>query len=146
MVFLGVDWEKIFSVPFWLDVNPGELSNAFEHFFIFVLVVNYGLFLLSKLIQKQLTNRRNLIKAKFWQKFANFCLTMAVSFSFIFFFRYEAIPYLGGRYWILIWLIVGLIWTGYLVKYYFIEMPNQLKDLANKQQKDKYLVRVKKKK
>jgi len=133
-------------VPFWLEVSPGELSKGFEAFFIIVLIINYLVYISSKIIQKRLTSTRSYIKAKFWQKTANFSLTMAVSFSFIFFFRYEAIPYLGGRFWILLWLIVGIVWIVYLMKYYFIEMPKQLNDLASKQQKEKYLVNVKKKK
>ena len=72
MVFLGVDWGKIFSVPFWLEVNPGELSTRFEYFFLFVLIVSYVTFGLSKLIEKRLTATRSFIKAKFWEKTATF--------------------------------------------------------------------------
>lgn len=141
MVFLGIDWGKIFSVTFWLEVNPGELSDLFEKFFFAVLAINYGLYFVSKLYQKKLIAAREFIKAKFCQKAANFFLTMAVSFTFIFFFRYEAIPFLGGRFWIFIWLLAGLAWAIYLVRYYFVHVTNQLKDLDKKQKFNKYLVK-----
>ena len=137
MVFLGIDWGKIFSIPFWLEVNPGELSSRFEKIFLVVLFVNYLLYFLSKFFEKRLTARRNFIKAKFLQKTASFCLFMAVSFTFIFFFRYEAIPILGGRFWIFIWFLTGLIWLGFLLKYYFSIIPKQLSELEAKQKKDK---------
>jgi hypothetical protein len=144
MIFLGIDWGKIFSIPFWLEVNPGELSDQFEKFFFAVLIINYGLYFASKLFKKRLISIREFIRARFCQKTANFFLTMAVSFTFIFFFRYEAIPFLGGRFLVLIWLISGLIWLIYLIRYYFVLIKRQLKDLSEKQKMNKYLSKVKK--
>lgn len=144
MVFLGIDWGKIFSVPFWLQVNPGELSSLFEKFFFGVLIVNYGLYFVSKFLQKKLIAHREFIKARFCQKTANFFLTMAVSFTFIFFFRYEAIPFLGGRFWVLLWVIGALVWIIYLVRYYLVYVTSALKELDKKQEFNKYLVKVKK--
>jgi len=144
MVFLGIDWGKIFSITFWLEAYPGELSDLFEKFFLGVLFVSYALFLLSKLKHKVLISKRDFIRAKFWQKAANFCLTMAISFTFIFFFRYEAIPVLGGRFWILIWVITGIVWFIYLLKYYFKTLPNQLRKFEDKKRFNKYLVKGKK--
>jgi len=139
MIFLGIDWGKIFSVPFWLEVNPGELSDRFEKFFLLVLLVSYSLYGISYLRQWQLGKKLAFIKVKFWKKLGTFCLTMAVSFTFIFFFRYEAIPVLGGRFWIFIWLLLGIIWFIYLIRYYLKELPSQLKDFEEKKKLKKYL-------
>ncbi|MFA5187795.1 MAG: hypothetical protein WC460_00350 [Patescibacteria group bacterium] len=139
MIFLGIDWGKIFSVPFWLDVNPGELSARFEQMFLVVLAVSYLIYGLSKLMAKRLKIKREFVRAKFWVKVGNFCLTMAISFTFIFFFRYEAIPVLGGRFWIFIWLLMGVIWLVYLIRYYFVVMKKQLRELNEKQKLNKYL-------
>ena len=139
MVFLGIDWGKIFSMPFWLEVNPGELSDLFEKFFFGVLFINYGLYFVCWLYQKKLIASREFIKAKFCQKTANFFLTMAVSFTFIFFFRYEAIPFLGGRFWVFLWIIGGLAWVIYLIRYYFVGVKSQLKELEQKQKIKKYM-------
>lgn len=139
MVFLGIDWGKIFSVPFWLEVNPGELSDSFEKFFFAVLFINYGLYFASKAYKKKLIAKREFIKAKFCQKIANYVLTMAVSFTFIFFFRYEAIPFLGGRFWVFFWLVAVLAWFIYLVRYYLVNVKNQLHDLGKKKKLKQYL-------
>ncbi|HDQ22878.1 MAG TPA: hypothetical protein ENN28_02775 [Candidatus Uhrbacteria bacterium] len=145
MAFLGIDWGKILSVPFWLDVRPGELSPLFEKYFLAVLFFSYFFYFLSCFLKKRFVSRRNFIKANFWRKFSTFCLTMAVSFTFIFFFRYEAIPFLGGRFWILIWLIAGIIWLGFLLKYYFINLPQELKKLEEKKKFSQYLSNARKK-
>ncbi|MDD5341660.1 MAG: hypothetical protein PHC97_04495 [Patescibacteria group bacterium] len=139
MLFLGIDWSKIFSAHFWLDVNPGELSDRFQQFFIAVLIVGYGIYLANRFWHKKLIAKREFIKANYFSKLGNFFLTMAVSFTFIFFFRYEAIPFLGGRFWVLIWILVGLGWLVYLVRYYFVHVKAQLRSLALKQKKNKYL-------
>lgn len=143
MVFLGIDWGKIFSIPFWLDVNPGELSDRFEKIFLVILLISYGFYFISKYYQKRLVASRNFIKAKFWHKVGTYGLVMAVSFTFLFFFRYEAIPILGGRFWILLWIIGGVIWFAFLAKFYFIEVPEQLKDLELRQRQGKYMVKPK---
>jgi phosphotransferase system glucose/maltose/N-acetylglucosamine-specific IIC component len=141
MVFLGIDWGKIFSIPFWLEVNPGDLSDLFEKMFLIVLIICYVFYAAGKISEKKLIGRRNFILAKFCSKVANYLLTMAVSFTFIFFFRYEAIPYLGGRFWILIWVIMGLAWAVYLVRYFIVDIAKQQKDLDNKQRLRKYFVK-----
>jgi len=138
MIFLGIDWGKIFSVPFWLEVNPGELSERFEKIFLVVLAVSYLFYGLSKLLERNLKTKREFIRARFWKKVGNFCLTVAVSFTFIFFFRYEAIPILGGRFWILIWIIMDLAWFIYLVRYYFVNLNKQLKELESRQRLHRY--------
>jgi len=71
---------------------------------------------------------------------------MAVSFSFIFFFRYESIPILGGRFWIFIWILMGLVWVILLIRHYFMIMPKQMEELAAKKKRSKYLNFSKKKK
>jgi hypothetical protein len=88
-----------------------------------------------------MVSRREFIRADYLAKTANFFLTMAVSFTFIFFFRYEAIPFLGGRFWILIWALGGLAWLIYLVRYYFVHVRKAISDLAQKQKINKYLVK-----
>ncbi len=146
MVFLGIDWGKIFSAPFWLEVSPGELSPLFEKYFLAVFFISYFFFFFSKIMQKRLIAKRSFIKANYWHKIGTFFLTMAVSFTFIFFFRYEAIPVLGGRFWIFLWILGGLIWAGFLLKGFIVELPQELKSLENKQKFNKYLVKGKKNK
>jgi hypothetical protein len=141
MVILGIDWGKIFSAPFWLAVNPGDLSDFFEKMFLLVLISCYGFYIVSKIGERKMINKRDFIIAKFLSKVANFLLTMAVAFTFIFFFRYEAIPYLGGRFWVLIWAIGGIVWLGYLVRYYVKIIPGQKKGLEEKKQMKKYFVK-----
>ena len=139
MIFLGIDWGKLFSIPFWLNVNPGELSDRFEKIFLVVLFFCYAFYGLSILLNRRLKIKREFIRAKFWQKAANYFLTVAISFTFIFFFRYEAIPVLGGRFWIFLWLVMDFTWLGYLLKYYFLDMPKYLAELENKKRLGKYL-------
>ena len=141
MVILGIDWGKIFSLPFWLVVNPGELSDSFEKIFLLVLLVCYALYGASYFGEKKLIAKRNFIKANFLHKTGSYFLTVAVSFTFIFFFRYEAIPVLGGRFWIMIWLIMDVVWFIYLLRYYLKEIPRQQKELDKKRQMKKYLVK-----
>jgi hypothetical protein len=145
MVFLGIDWGKLSKLSFWLEVSPGELSSLFEKYFLGILAINYLIYLASFLYRRKLIAKKSFIMARFIEKIGNFTLSMAVSFTFIFFFRYEAIPVLGGRFWVLIWIIVAVIWLISLIRYYFIKIPQQRRELEERLKRNKYIISSKKK-
>jgi len=102
-------------------------------------VVAYGLYLLSKVLRSKLLDAGNKIYAKFWDQFASFSLTMAIWFTFIFFFRYEAIPYLGGRYWFLLWGLVLVVRLGWLLYTYYKVLPVAVAKREERLAKKKFL-------
>lgn len=137
-MFLGIDWGRFVQPSFWLEIRPGSLSNKFEVVFGVILALSYILYFVSLYMQKhEFVDRHNLY-VLFWKRFANFALTMAVIFTFIFFFRYEGIPYLGGRIWLPLWFLGGAIWLSWLLRYYYVVLPGLLAAQAEKQAKLRY--------
>lgn len=114
---------QLLSVSYWMQSRPGDLSTPFEVLFLVVLIVMYGLYLAARYMQKKEDEVKNRIYAQYWEKFMTFSSTMAITFTFIFFFRYEAVPFLGGRYWTLMWVIITLIWAGILTYRYVRVLP-----------------------
>ncbi|MCC6639329.1 hypothetical protein IT409_02090 [Candidatus Falkowbacteria bacterium] len=121
-----MDFSKIISASYWMQSRPGELSTPYEVLFLVVLVLMYGIYIASRFISKKEDAMKNRIYAQYWQKFGTFAFTMAVIFTFVFFFRYEAVPYLGGRYWTLLWIIGFVVWLGTLLYEYYKVLPKKV--------------------
>ena len=144
-MFLGIDFNKFLSLDFWFETRPGELSSQFETIFLVIVIACYVLYGVSILLVRGKTKRKNFVKAKFWQKVRSFWITLAITISFIFFFRYEAIPVLGGRFWSLFWALGAIVWAGYLLNNYFRVVPKQIQDVEQTKVFMKYLPKRKKK-
>ena len=138
-MFLGVDWGKLLTFDFWLAIRPGGLSNRFEIIFLVFLILLYALYIYSLYMQKHEMKDKHYLFINFWNKFSSFSLTMAITFTFIFFFRYEGIPYFGGRFWMVAWFILGAIWFYKLLKYYYKTLPSLLAEQSARAQKMKYM-------
>ncbi len=61
-----------------------------------------------------------------------------IGFAYLF-FAWQRVAVLGGRFWLLIWLGVGIIWLFFIIVYLKVEVPQ--KKEANKKTKEfrKYL-------
>ena len=138
-MFLGIEWGKFLQPQFWLETTPGGLSTRFEIIFFVILIVCYGLYVLAQMLRKRLAKEKNTLYSKYWNQVSSMFLTLAITFTFIFFFRYEAIPYLGGRYWFFIWAVVGITWFVYLLIVYYKKLPEKVRKIIEKKEKQKYL-------
>ena len=142
----GIDFSQLIQPSFWLDAYPGTLSPRFELIFLIILLVNYGLFFLIKHRSNAYNKRKSFILGKFFGRVANLFLTLAVTFTFIFFFRYEGIPILGGRFWMLIWFVCGVTWGVYLIHRYRSDIPQMIAEANARRRFENYLPKRKNKK
>lgn len=120
---LGIYWRQFIDPSFWLTSNPGDLSRTFEIVFIVILVLFYGGYFIIRKLQKNAMAKKNGTMVEFFRKVSKMLLTMAVIFTFLFFFREEGVPYLGGRYMFFVWALIALVWIGYLKYYFFRRIP-----------------------
>jgi uncharacterized membrane protein len=57
----------------------------------------------------------------------------------LFFLKYQRIPYLGMRLWLILWLAACAIWLGFIVKYIIIDLPRLREEKKQKEQLLKYI-------
>lgn len=138
-----IDFSKLISASFWFSGRVTDLSKGFEYLFLAVLAICYAGFAAVKFFQQRQRAAKNFILVRYLERVASYTLTMAVSFTFLFFFRYERIPVLGARYWLLIWGI-ALVWWGIrLALYYRREIPKQMKERSDYHEFAQYLPKKK---
>jgi hypothetical protein len=131
-MFLGIDWGKFIDLQFWLTSNPGDLSRTFEIVFVVILAITYGGYFITKGAQKKYGDLKNGTLVEFYRKVGTMLITMAVIFTFLFFLREEGVPFLGGRYMFLLWIITFVVWVIVLAFYYFRTIPRIIKERAIK--------------
>jgi hypothetical protein len=60
------------------------------------------------------------------------------------FFRYEAVVYLGMRFFLFVSLVAFVFWGVYLLVYYSRNYKKSLKEFKSNKEKEKYFVKKKK--
>lgn len=87
--------------------------------------------------------RRNKPYMALRRRFVSYFFTFGFVGLILIFFRWQEIPVLSARFWVLAWLGVGLVWLGLIVRYLLNIWPKERRIYEEAQLKEKYLPRNK---
>lgn len=135
---------KLFSMSnflkssFWFDrpVLPFNANILWLIFIICLLAIAAGI-VSTYLRRKKLKN--NKLALKTWKKLGQWLYSFGVVGLILIFFKQQMTPYLGMRFWFVLWLLAWLIWLIFIVKYIVIEIPIIKREQIKKQELEKYL-------
>lgn len=142
---MTIDWSKLISLYYWFAKQPPYLSELFTKLFLglfFILIALSIAFQAIAFIQKK--QKAQIVMIRFWKKLANFFFWMGLFEIILYFFRYERIPLLSSRFWLIIWLILFVGWAGYIIHIRFRKVPEVVSDKKQKEEFEKYLPTKKK--
>ncbi len=132
---MTMDFSQLTSWQYWFTMRVGVLSDETRLWLAIVFggaaVLAIASFFLFKKQPPPLNN--------FFRKTFIFFLVNASVGVIWGFFRQEAIPMLGARFWVLSLFIIDLIWLFYIIKYGVKQLPQERKAQAEKKQFAKYL-------
>lgn len=134
---------KLFSLKYLFDETPGQDFRYFWVLLVFFLL----LIVFGQYFRKHIKGspHKKILKQLF-PNVANKLTTFAI-FGYIFlFFRYENIPYLAMRFWLIALIIWALYYLGSVAHKFFKVLPEKVAKKAEKKVVDKYLPKPKKKK
>lgn len=66
-------------------------------------------------------------------------ITLGILVWMSFFFTQTYTPFLGSRFWFLLWLLVGFVWLGFIARYAIWVLPGDRAERARQQDYRKYL-------
>jgi hypothetical protein len=136
------DWHLLLSARFWFTPQPGPLLSVVARFLLIIfavcLILATGFFIWSYF------KRGDHITFKLLKKFQNFFTTLGIVGFAILFFFWQQIPYLSSRFWLIVWLLILLIWAGYIGRFAFFEAPKKRTELQEKAKFEKYLPKKRK--
>ncbi len=106
---------------------------------VFLVVVLVGMIagsIVSRMLAKQ-----DIFGKKIAQKIRAFVWTMGPIAFILFLFRQLYVLYLGAPVFLLIWLIVGILWAGYIAHYWMKVVPVRREQVKKDSSKRDYLPR-----
>lgn len=124
---------NLFSSSYWFELMPGPLGQSGKIFFLVLLLV-FLIGAIAAAIGKKRTRlyKRTLIRA--YDFFAgNFVLAII-----FFFFRYETLPFLSGRFWLAAWFLLIIGWFYFIIKD-LKGLPEKRKEAELRKMKEKYI-------
>ncbi len=138
-----MDWQVLFSFNFWFSSQPGVMTNILAKFLLIIFVICLIIAVIFYLVARAKKDDR--VSFKLIKKLQNLFTTLGIVGFIILFFFWQQIPYLSSRYWLIIWLIVALIWAGFIGRFGFFEAPKRRAEISQKQKFEQYLPKKKKK-
>ena len=119
-----------------------ELSPAATGLYLYLLII-FGILIGLAVIFFFILRRKNKIYNKLQKRAFIFFTVIGIIGLLLTFFRFEQIPYLGGRLMFLCLTITFLLWGAWIGFYIIFTLPKEKKDLSKKQKFIKYLPRHK---
>ncbi len=131
-----MDLGKIFSLSYLLQGTPGQSFRYFWVCFVFFLILIFVGQYLKAMIKK--SPDKKILKRLFPSVSSRLSWTAFFGFLFLF-FRYENMPYLASRIWLLAFILFGLYQFGRIAYIYTKKLPLELNKKQEKIENKKYM-------
>lgn len=134
IMFQNIDLKKFLKISYIFEKTPPANSTVLYLAIIFGFFIILGLFF-------WIWHSRQLLS--FWKKYrakiANLFFYNGVIGLFLTFGRWQQIPYLGSRFFLLVEICLFIIWGSLIFYYRLIILPKEIKQFEQKKQFEKYL-------
>ncbi len=130
--------EALLTFSYWFNSYPSPFVGLV--YWVLVGVVGVGIVggLALKFLSPRLVDGSH---RRMLNKLSSLLITMGVLVAFSFFFTQTTTPVLGSRFWFGLWLIIGLIWLWFIVRYAWAIAPSERAARLREQERLKYLPR-----
>ncbi len=125
--------KNLFNLSYWLDLQPPYLSVSGQQIFLTIVLFFFLSAVVLLIFKKRAGLYRKILNDLYALSLGNFVIT-----SLLFFFRYETIPFLSGRFWLALWIISLAIWLYFSLKD-LRKIPEKRKALKEIKEKNKYI-------
>ncbi|MBN2854296.1 hypothetical protein JXK06_02045 [Patescibacteria group bacterium] len=125
--------KNLFSSAYWFELMPGPLGQSGKIFFLTLLLV----FLIGAVFSAIYKKKTKLYKKTLRRSYDFFAGNFVLAIIF-FFFRYETLPFLSGRFWLGAWFLLIVFWLYFILKD-LKHLPEKRKEAELQKIKDKYI-------
>ncbi len=107
---------------------------------IIILAVIFGFIVAIGVVSKMMeTHIKDDLKIKAYRRIFNLGLTMGILGYVYMFFAWQGVTLLSARFLLIIWLVVLLIWLGFIIKYLTLDVPKLRKNINDRRNFEKYI-------
>jgi len=127
---------SLLTFSYWFSYYPGPFVGS-----VYWLVVGFSGG--ATVVGIALSVVARWVKDAGWRRVASrlssLLLTVGILSLLSFFFTQTSTPLLGSRFWFLLWLVIGLLWLYFIVRYAFTVAPVERAERAKQHEYQKYL-------
>lgn len=127
---------NLFSASYLFNRSLGPFTSPVAWVFLVGLVL---LMAGSWFFDKKIASKKDIFVKKASSRFFTFSWTMAWIGIVLWVFRQINVLYLGAPIFLLVWLIISLVWLGFILNYWFRIVPKRRQNLLEEKKKNKYL-------
>jgi hypothetical protein len=124
--------KEFLSLSYWFALKPSILTG--QKYLAAILVIMALLAVAAFIFRKLKKTPFNLYVASIY----NFGLYNAIIGTALLFFRYESLPLLSSRFWLIIWILVDGWWMYYLTKKWH-RISDDIKKIVEDKEYQKYI-------
>jgi len=122
---------------YWFSLTPPALAATAGRAWSGVII---AAFLAGVLIRAIIVRRApHAFVQRAWARVARLLTVSGVLLLVLYFFRYEGVPFLGARCWLLLLAAGDAVWVVSIVRHFLVRVPKEREAMAVVQQKQKYL-------
>ena len=124
-------------LTYWFSLLPPALPSNREALWggIALLAIIAG-FVIRRVV---IPRRRDPFSRKPWRRAARLCTTAGILLFVLLFFRSERIAFFGSRFWLLLLVVGGAVWTAAIIRQAKVQVPKNRTAWEAEQQKRKDL-------
>ena len=125
--------KNLFSSAYWFELIPGPIGQDGKIFFLVLLVI----FLIGAIFSAIYKRKSKLYKRTLIRSYDFFAGNFILAIIF-FFFRYENLPFLSGRFWLAAWFLLIIGWLYFILKD-LKGLPEKKKEVELRKIREKYI-------
>ncbi len=134
---MSLDLRPLVHPSYWLTAEPPAVYAGSGRA---VILVFLAMIAASFVIRRfHVSRAKDRAQAELLRRVASMLGWMGAVGGVLFFFSYEQIRMMGGRFWYLIWLLGLAVWIATIVRYAKHDVPNERKRAEDRRARDKYL-------
>jgi len=125
--------KNLLTWHYWFNLRPDSLMPLAQKLFIALFLILIAAAIISAILKKKGSIYRGFLKRLY-----NFCLSNSLIALLLLFFNYEQVPFFSARFWLGFWVIIMIIWLGFILKS-LGKIGTQRKQLEKERELKKYL-------
>ena len=123
-------------LSYWFDTYPAPFAGVY---FWIIVGTAAGSFVLGTAFNMFSSTFKDPSTRRVLKKLGTLGMTFGALMAISFFFTQTSTPTLGSRFWFALWLLLAVVWLGFIVKYAATVAPKERDERARQLINKKYL-------
>lgn len=126
---------NILTLDYWFKLYPETLSTTGVYFFMLILAILLIIAIFFKLL---IARSKERLHRRLYRRVLSFSMVNMIVFLVLFFLMFEAIPFLGSRFWLPFWLLADVYWL-FIIFRHLKKIPGEKNKINKEREYQKYI-------